>query len=77
MNLLTDLNRNSGITILMVTHEPDMAGYARTIVHFRDGLVESVEQKGSPDRHPGDGRDPRPESHGVSPPDPGLRRGDG
>jgi putative ABC transport system ATP-binding protein len=46
MNLLTDLNRNSGITILMVTHEPDMADYARTIVHFRDGLVESVEQKG-------------------------------
>ena len=45
MNLLTDLNRNSGITILMVTHEPDMADYARTIVHFRDGLVESVDQK--------------------------------
>jgi putative ABC transport system ATP-binding protein len=31
----------------MVTHEPDMAEYARTIVHFRDGLVESVEQKGA------------------------------
>ena len=45
MDLLTDLNRNFGITILMVTHEPDMAAYARTIVHFRDGLVESVESK--------------------------------
>jgi putative ABC transport system ATP-binding protein len=43
MNLLTDLNRNFGITVLMVTHEADMAAYARTIVHFRDGLVESVE----------------------------------
>ena len=43
MDLLTDLNRNFGITVLMVTHEPDMAAYARTIVHFRDGLVESVE----------------------------------
>ena len=43
MELLTDLNRNSGITVLMVTHEPDMAAYARTIVHFRDGLVESIE----------------------------------
>src|SRR6201999_3194747 len=38
MNLLTELNEKSGITILMVTHEPDMADYARTIVHFRDGL---------------------------------------
>lgn len=44
MQLLTDLNRNSGITVLMVTHEPDMAAFARTIVHFKDGLVESVEQ---------------------------------
>ncbi|MEC3910765.1 ABC transporter ATP-binding protein [Sphingobium sp. CR2-8] len=44
MELLTDLNRNSGITVLMVTHEPDMAAYARTIVHFRDGLVERIEQ---------------------------------
>ena len=44
MQLLTDLNRNSGITVLMVTHEPDMAAFARTIVHFRDGLVERVEK---------------------------------
>lgn len=44
MELLTDLNRNSGITVLMVTHEPDMAAFARTIVHFRDGLVESIEK---------------------------------
>ena len=45
MELHTDLNR-SGITVLMVTHEPDMAAYARTIVHFRDGLVERVENTG-------------------------------
>jgi putative ABC transport system ATP-binding protein len=44
MQLLTDLNRNSGITVLMVTHEPDMAAFARTIVHFKDGLVERIEQ---------------------------------
>ena len=44
MRLLTDLNRNSGITVLMVTHEPDMAAFARQIIHFKDGLVESVEQ---------------------------------
>ena len=42
MHLLTDLNR-TGITILMVTHEAEMASFARTIVHFRDGLVENIE----------------------------------
>ncbi|MBY8821469.1 ABC transporter ATP-binding protein [Sphingomonas colocasiae] len=44
MELLTDLNLNSGITVLMVTHEPDMAAFARTIVHFKDGLVERIEK---------------------------------
>ena len=43
MELLTSLNRDSGITVLMVTHEPDMAAYARTVIHFRDGLVERIE----------------------------------
>ena len=43
MELLTDLNATSGITVLMVTHEPDMAAYARTIVHFKDGLVERID----------------------------------
>ncbi|WP_157219468.1 ABC transporter ATP-binding protein [Flavisphingomonas formosensis] len=44
MELLTDLNRSSGITVLMVTHEPDMAGFAHTIVHFKDGLVDRIER---------------------------------
>ena len=41
MELLVTLNRERGITIVMVTHEPDMAAYARRVVHFVDGLVES------------------------------------
>lgn len=45
MDLLSELNRDGGITIVMVTHEPDMADYARTIVRFKDGLVENVRQK--------------------------------
>jgi putative ABC transport system ATP-binding protein len=45
MELLTDLNRTSGITVLMVTHEAEMAAYARTVVHFRDGLVENIERR--------------------------------
>ena len=43
MQLLTDLNKTSNITVLMVTHEPDMAAFARTIIHFKDGLVERIE----------------------------------
>jgi putative ABC transport system ATP-binding protein len=43
MELLTSLNREAGITILMVTHEAEMAAFARTIVHFKDGLVDSIE----------------------------------
>jgi putative ABC transport system ATP-binding protein len=41
MELLTALNRDQGITILMVTHEPEMAQYAHRIVRFVDGLVDS------------------------------------
>jgi putative ABC transport system ATP-binding protein len=39
MDLLAALNRDQGITILMVTHEPDMAAYARRLIRFVDGLV--------------------------------------
>lgn len=44
MRLLTELNRVSGITILMVTHEPEMAAYAQMTVHVRDGLIERIER---------------------------------
>ncbi|HMN76148.1 MAG TPA: ABC transporter ATP-binding protein [Burkholderiaceae bacterium] len=41
MELLAGLNRERGITVLMVTHEPDMAEYAHRTVRFVDGLVAS------------------------------------
>ena len=44
MELLAALNRESGLTVLMVTHEPDMAAYARTVIHFKDGLVERIDK---------------------------------
>ena len=44
MEILNELNRKAGITVVMVTHEPDMAAFARTIVHFKDGLVDRTEQ---------------------------------
>jgi putative ABC transport system ATP-binding protein len=39
MGLMVALNRDHGITVLMVTHEPDMAAYAHRMVHFVDGRI--------------------------------------
>ena len=41
MELIATLNRDRGITVLIVTHEPDMAAYARRVVRFVDGRVAS------------------------------------
>jgi putative ABC transport system ATP-binding protein len=41
MKVLTALNEERGITIAMVTHEPDIAAWTRRIVRFRDGSIES------------------------------------
>jgi putative ABC transport system ATP-binding protein len=46
MELLVALNREQGITILMVTHEPEMAAYAQRIVHFIDGRVTEHQTPG-------------------------------
>jgi putative ABC transport system ATP-binding protein len=43
MELLVRLNRREGITIVMVTHEADMAAFADRAVVFRDGLIASDE----------------------------------
>ena len=48
MGLLLALNRDHAITVLMVTHEPDMAAYARRMVHFLDGSIA----KDEPNPHP-------------------------
>jgi len=39
MEILTRLNREQGISIMLVTHEPDVAAYARRVVTFRDGRI--------------------------------------
>jgi putative ABC transport system ATP-binding protein len=44
LELLVRLNEERGITIAMVTHEPDMAAYARRLVRFHDGFVVSDER---------------------------------
>lgn len=41
MALISDLNAKRAITVVMVTHEPDMAAFARRLIRFVDGAVES------------------------------------
>lgn len=50
MDLLCTLNRERGITVLMVTHEADMAAYANRVVHFVDGRVDSDWRQDPPAR---------------------------
>lgn len=46
MNLLKQLNKESNITVIMVTHEEEMAAYADRIIYFRDGHIEDSLKKG-------------------------------
>jgi putative ABC transport system ATP-binding protein len=43
MRLLVHLNRERGLTVVMVTHELEMAAFAGRVIHFRDGRVERDE----------------------------------
>jgi len=48
MQLLTTLNRDKGITVIMVTHESDIAAFAKRVIHFIDGAVQREEINGAP-----------------------------
>jgi putative ABC transport system ATP-binding protein len=39
MEILLRCNRDEGITVLMITHEPEMAAFADRIIRFRDGVI--------------------------------------
>jgi len=41
MHLLRNLNEERGITVIMVTHEDEVAAYAKRIIRVKDGLIES------------------------------------
>ncbi len=43
MELFVKLNRDSGITVILVTHEPDIAAYSKRIIRFLDGHIVSDE----------------------------------
>ncbi len=44
MDIFTNLNKNNGISIVLVTHENDIAEFAARQIHFRDGMVELDER---------------------------------
>jgi putative ABC transport system ATP-binding protein len=44
MEIFTRLNEDSGITLIVVTHEPDIARYSRRIIRFLDGMIISDEK---------------------------------
>ena len=43
MKIFTDLNEKEGITIILVTHDPEVSGVAKKIIYLRDGLIERIE----------------------------------
>jgi len=45
LELLVRLNEERGLTVIMVTHDPEIAAYARRNVHFLDGLVSADERR--------------------------------
>ena len=46
MDLLAALNRDKGLTVVLVTHEQEMAHYAKRVIHFIDGLVDRDHRNG-------------------------------
>jgi len=50
MSTLVGLNQEKGVTIIVVTHEPDIAAYADRVITLRDGEILADERKAAPDR---------------------------
>lgn len=42
MRIFANLNKEKGITVIFITHEPDIARYAQKVIHIRDGKVDSA-----------------------------------
>jgi putative ABC transport system ATP-binding protein len=48
MGIFQRLNRDRGITIIMITHEPDIASFAKRNIHFRDGRIVDDHKNSAP-----------------------------
>jgi len=45
MEVFKTLHEKSGITIVLVTHDPEVTVYAENIIHLRDGLIENEKRR--------------------------------
>ena len=45
MQIFERLNREQSLTVILVTHEPDIAAHARRVIHVRDGLIAEDEAR--------------------------------
>jgi putative ABC transport system ATP-binding protein len=45
MQIFERLNHEQGLTVILVTHEPDIAAHARRVFHVRDGLIAEDERR--------------------------------
>jgi putative ABC transport system ATP-binding protein len=63
MEIFQHLNGDLGITIIMITHEPDIASFGKRSIHFRDGKIVEDRNSGPAYRQAGF----RAEDHGGSP----------
>ena len=50
MKILRDLNRDQGITIILVTHEKDIASYGSRLIQMRDGVIQKDDTLGIKER---------------------------
>jgi putative ABC transport system ATP-binding protein len=48
LDLLTELNRETGVTMLLATHAPEIAAAARRVIRMRDGRIEAERSPGAP-----------------------------
>jgi putative ABC transport system ATP-binding protein len=63
MALLVRMNEQRGVTIVLVTHEPDIAEFARRVIVFRDGKI-SADRVNESRRRPPEPRAPSPAGQG-------------
>jgi len=45
IELFKEVNRENGITLVLVTHDPDVASHSHRIIHFKDGLIQREEKR--------------------------------